>query len=129
MNIIQVWPGFPVDTGRKLNVHKTFRGRPGSLLHVLCAFNLRPVFTGPCMKITTKGNYQNTNLSWTLDSNDLSILWKCQHCLHEEFSSLQLTFQCLRVCGNGSREYWMIFQFSLVATDKIGLLAKFRFYH
>ena len=37
---------FPVDTGRKLNVHKTFRRRPGRLLHVLCTFNLRPVSTG-----------------------------------------------------------------------------------
>ena len=24
----------PVDTGRKLNVHKTFRGRPGRLVNV-----------------------------------------------------------------------------------------------
>ena len=31
----------PVDTGRKLNVHKTFRRRPGRLLNVLCTFNLR----------------------------------------------------------------------------------------
>ena len=37
---------FPVDTGRKLNVHKTFRRRPGRLLTVLCTFNLRPVSTG-----------------------------------------------------------------------------------
>ena len=37
---------FPVDTGRKLNVHKTFRRRPGRLLNVLCMFNLRPVSTG-----------------------------------------------------------------------------------
>ena len=36
---------YPVDTGRKLNVHKTFRKRPGRLLNVLCTFNLRPVFT------------------------------------------------------------------------------------
>ena len=36
----------PVDTGRKLNVHKTFRRRPESLLNVLCTFNLRPVPTG-----------------------------------------------------------------------------------
>ena len=35
-----------VDTGRKLNVHKTFRRRPGRLLNVLCTFNLRPVFLG-----------------------------------------------------------------------------------
>ena len=31
---------FPVDTGRKLNLHKTFRRRPGRLLNVLCTFNL-----------------------------------------------------------------------------------------
>ena len=37
---------FPVDAGRKLNVHKTFRRRPGRLLNVLCTFNLRPVSTG-----------------------------------------------------------------------------------
>ena len=35
----------PVDTRRKLNVHKTFRRRPGRLLNVLCTFNLRPVST------------------------------------------------------------------------------------
>ena len=32
----------PVDTGRKLNVHKTFRRRR---LNVLCTFNLRPLST------------------------------------------------------------------------------------
>ena len=37
---------YQVDTGRKLNVHKTFRRRPGRLLNVLCTFNLRPVSTG-----------------------------------------------------------------------------------
>ena len=39
----------PVDTGRKLNVHKTFRRRPGRLLNVLCMFNLRPVPTGEAL--------------------------------------------------------------------------------
>ena len=34
-----------VDTGRKLNVHKTLRRRPGRLLKFLCTFNLRPVST------------------------------------------------------------------------------------
>ena len=37
---------FPVDAGRKLNVHKTFRRRHGHLLNVLCTFNLRPVSAG-----------------------------------------------------------------------------------
>ena len=36
----------PVDTGRKLNVHKTFRRRPGRFLNVLFIFNLRLVSTG-----------------------------------------------------------------------------------
>ena len=35
----------PVDTGRKLNVHKTLRRRPGRLLNVFCTFNLRPMST------------------------------------------------------------------------------------
>ena len=35
----------PADTGRKLNVHKTFRRRPGRLLNVSSTFNLRPVST------------------------------------------------------------------------------------
>ena len=36
----------PVDTGCKLNVHQTFRRRPGRLLNILCTFNLRPMSTG-----------------------------------------------------------------------------------
>ena len=41
---------FLVDTGRKLNVHKTFKRRPGRLLNVLCTFNLHPVSTGLCFQ-------------------------------------------------------------------------------
>ena len=37
---------YPVDTGRKFNVHKTFRRRPGRLMNILCMLNLRPVSTG-----------------------------------------------------------------------------------
>ena len=40
----------PVDTGRKLKAHKTFRRRPGRLLNVLCTFKLDPVSTGGCIK-------------------------------------------------------------------------------
>ena len=32
----------PLYTGRKLNVHKMLRRRPGRLRNVLCTFNLRP---------------------------------------------------------------------------------------
>ena len=42
---------FPTDTGRKLNVHKTFRRRPGRLLNVLCTLNLHPVSTWSVQKI------------------------------------------------------------------------------
>ena len=49
---------FPVDTGRKLNVHKTFRRRPERLLNVLCTFNLRPVSTG----FTFHESRKNSNL-------------------------------------------------------------------
>ena len=44
--ILRITSSNPVDTGRKLSVHKTFRGRPGRLLNVLCTFNLRSVSTG-----------------------------------------------------------------------------------
>ena len=37
---------YPVDTGRTLDVHKTFRIRPGGLLNVLCTFSLRVESTG-----------------------------------------------------------------------------------
>ena len=43
-----------VDTGRKLNVHDTFRRRPGGLLNVLCTFNLRPVSAGAVFLFTSK---------------------------------------------------------------------------
>ena len=36
--------------GRKFNVDKTFRGRPGLLLNVLCTINLRPVSRGKWVK-------------------------------------------------------------------------------
>ena len=36
----------PLDTGPKMNVHKTFRRRPGRLLNVLCTFNLHSMSRG-----------------------------------------------------------------------------------
>ena len=45
---LAVLKGFmiPVDTGRKLNVHKTSRRSHGRPLNVLCTFHLRPVSAG-----------------------------------------------------------------------------------
>ena len=51
----------PVDTGRKLNLHKTFRRRPGRLLNVLCRFNLRPVPIGPKCSGSLDNNYRGSN--------------------------------------------------------------------
>ena len=47
----------PVDTERKLNVHKTFRRHPGRLLNVLCRVNLRPVSTADTLSKWLKSLY------------------------------------------------------------------------
>ena len=56
--VMQLSDSSPIDTGRKLNVHITFRRRPGRLLNVLCTFNLLPVSTGSsqvlCLDLITK---------------------------------------------------------------------------
>ena len=59
---------FPVDTGRKLNVYKTFGRRPGRLKNVLCTFNLRPVSTG----------LGEDHLS------DQNFRMKCKICFHQK---------------------------------------------
>ena len=46
INIFSADSAIGRDTGRKVNVHKTFRGRLGRLLNVLCTFSLRPASTG-----------------------------------------------------------------------------------
>ena len=45
MSAIFIDETLPLDSRRKLNIHKTFRRRPGRLLNVLYTLNLRPVFT------------------------------------------------------------------------------------
>ena len=46
----------PIDTGRKLNVYKTFRRRLGYLLNVLCKFDLRPVSAGKGNELRNNSN-------------------------------------------------------------------------
>ena len=53
----------PVDTGHKLNVHKTFRRCPGRLLNVLCTFSLCPVSTisgEVCFIFTPQWNWETS---------------------------------------------------------------------
>ena len=38
--------------GRKLDVYKKFKRRPGRLLNVLCTFNLRPLSRGNIAKLS-----------------------------------------------------------------------------
>ena len=52
---------FPLDTRRKLNVHKTFRRSPGRLLNVLWTFNLHPVPMG-LLKYTIKLHFYHNAL-------------------------------------------------------------------
>ena len=69
------WSLVPAETGRKLNVHKTFRIRPGRLLNVLCTFNLRPVSTGVVYFHMNAG--RKLNVYKTLTSYLLSIYVLC----------------------------------------------------
>ena len=55
---------YPVDTGRKLNVHKTFGRRPGRLLNVLCTFNLRPVSMGYSQSQQSKHGWLTRSILW-----------------------------------------------------------------
>ena len=64
----------PVDTGRKLNVHKTFRRRPGRLLNVLCTFNVRPVSTGMLGDSTYIDNHCSTGSNSKNDGKPVSKL-------------------------------------------------------
>ena len=55
----------PVDTGHELNVHKTFRRRPGRLLNVLCTFSLRRVSTGRILRLIFDEyiNFESSNIT------------------------------------------------------------------
>ena len=55
----------PVDTERKMNIHKTFRRRLGRLLNVLRTFNIRPVSTGSeYLRLLLDGDWLCTNLHY-----------------------------------------------------------------
>ena len=70
-----------LDTGRKFNVHKTFRRRPGRSLNVLCTFNLHPVPRGV---LSTKN--QRKHLGPTILGTTLKSFKKClEKCLEEAF--------------------------------------------
>ena len=53
----------PVDTGRKLNVHKKFTRRPERPLNALRTFNLRPVSRGRYQEFTGKNTSKTSRSS------------------------------------------------------------------
>ena len=69
VNFVSIVGPHPLDTGRKLNVHKTFRRCPGRFMNVLRTFNLRPVSTwqGPELswnKFTTSCKFSSLQVKW-----------------------------------------------------------------
>ena len=95
----------PLDTGRKLNVHKTFRRRPGRLLNVLCTFHLRPVSTG---KYNPAGTRLCSNVRFWLYCDNVvfptSLLQSKTNvlttlCFRRPFSNLVLTLPQRRDSG------------------------------
>ena len=60
----------PLDKGCKLNVQNTFKSRPGSILYVLCTFNLSSVFRGKEFKMTLsmKSLFLYNNFEWIRQS-------------------------------------------------------------
>ena len=75
-----------------MNIHKTFRRRPGRRLNVLCTFNLRPVSTGRAIDyLTTKDRITVNSVSFKLVSienvslvyltDSYNIAKKCQRFL------------------------------------------------
>ena len=57
---------YPLDTGHKLNVHKTFRTRLARLLNVFCTFNLGPVSRGNVLMLSSDVERDH----WHCKSND-----------------------------------------------------------
>ena len=78
----------PMDTGRKLNVYKTFRVRPRRLLNVLCTLYLRPV---------SRDGETDNHENFLFDV--LSQLSCCRYCvshlLSQSFMNYPHCFVCL----------------------------------
>ena len=77
------WPAIPLDIGRKLNVRRKFRRRPGGLLNVLCMANFRPLFKGEGghlknahkMVIETAHNITMYSLNTTITYNSKNMIF------------------------------------------------------
>ena len=63
---------FPLDTGGKLKVHKTFRRRSERLLNVSCTFSLHPVSRGS--EVVKSGKWQNSILPYNNNKSNCTKL-------------------------------------------------------
>ena len=69
---------FPVDTGYKLDVYKTFSTRPGHLLNVLSTFSLHPLSTGLWRSTNIAyGNLGRTDKGWNWGNQLLTNGFMC----------------------------------------------------
>ena len=85
------------DTGRKLNVHKTFRRRPGRLLKVLCTFIVCSVPRGILSAVIT---------TW---SKIITLLVKCPN---TDFFLVRIFLNSVRIHENTDQEklyIWTLF--------------------
>ena len=95
----------PVDTGRKLKVHKTFRSCPGRLLNVLCTFNLRSVSAGKFFLIYV--NFSIWNLKIKLEKSEKLISVSVEYCIFRII--LHICFlSCQKLCKESKSNYQKI---------------------
>ena len=86
-----------VDTGRKLNVHKTSRRRPERLLNVLCTLNLRTMSMGNNNKNFAwypRISYILSIIFYSMDINSHLCKFLHQQASSRTQFSVALTFCC-----------------------------------
>ena len=84
---------FPLDTGNKLNVHKTFGRRPGCLLNVLCTFNLRSLFRGLILQLPMHFfTFPSMHFCFNFCQTDTDISLLVRYLI--PFSSARMEFFC-----------------------------------
>ena len=106
---------YPVDTGCKLNVHKTFGRRPGRLLNVLCKFNLRPVSTGYGIRGLANSwfFFLFTSRSQYVSINNFSSNLELIHCGVPQSFILELLFFSISVNDfNCAVKYYAVYHFA-----------------
>ena len=100
----------PLDTGPKMNVHKTFRRRPGRLLNVLCTFNLHSLSRGKFPQEEISNPQESHSGTQLPNLRQPTILFKHFIFCTEDFARLtqHISF---------SKRLWGLLNFSNLACD------------